>query len=139
MLGRQRAAVAAVDRTIAAMTGRQRALAIRLRTQEEEHSVAILEELRGLDGDEAVVPETIDSGTLRSEAERLVFLYEIENATIELELSAIGRLDSGAARSLLAKTVTNQAQHLVLLRRALGAPPAKWVPAPFEDGATPAP
>jgi hypothetical protein len=139
ILSRQRSAIAAFDRTIASMRGRPRSLALRLRTQEEEHTVAILEALRALDGSEIVEPETIDSGPLRSEAERLIFLYEIEAATIEDELGAIARLDSASARSLLAATVANQAQHLVLLRRALGAKPAEWVPTPFEDGATPAP
>jgi hypothetical protein len=139
ILSRQRAAVRAFDGMIAAMHGRPRALAIRLRTQEEEHTVAILEALRGLDGNEEVEAEEIDAGTRRSEAERLTFLYEVESATIEDELSAIARLDSASARSLLGATVANQAQHLVLLRRALGAKPAEWVPSPFEDGATPAP
>jgi hypothetical protein len=139
ILGRQRAAVAAFDRTLAPMRGRDRALALRLRTQEEEHAVAILEALRALEGTEEVEPETIESGPLGSEVERLTFLYEIEAATIEDEVSAIARLSSASARSLLASTVANQAQHLVLLRRALGAKPAEWVPGPFEDGTTPAP
>ncbi|MDX6624714.1 MAG: hypothetical protein QOE75_2646 [Solirubrobacterales bacterium] len=139
VLSRQRSAIAAFDRTIAAMRGRPRALALRLRTQEEEHTVAILEALRGLEGSEIVEPEVIEPWTLRDEADRLTFLYEIESATIEDELGAIARLGSAAARALLASTVANQAQHLVLLRRALGAKPAEWVPAPFEDGATPAP
>ncbi len=139
ILGRQRAAVAAFDRTIGVLRGRNRALALRLRTQEEEHTVAILEALRGLEGSEEVEVETIEAGSLGNEAERLTFLYEIESATIEDELSAIARLSSASARSLLASTVANQAQHLVLLRRALGAKPAEWVPTPFEDGSTPAP
>ena len=138
ILGRQRAAVAAIDRTLASMRGRNRALALRLRIQEEEHTVAILEALRDLDGSEEVTAEEIASGPLRSEAERLTFLYEIESATIEDELAAIASLDSASARTVLASTVANQAQHLVLLRRALGAKPDEWVPAAFEDGATPA-
>lgn len=139
ILSRQRAAIAAFDRTIASMRGRPRDLAVRLRTQEEEHTVGILEALRALEGSEMVEPEEIEPWELRNEADRLTFLYEIESATIEDELGAIARLDSASARSLLASTVANQAQHLVLLRRALGAKPAEWVPAPFEDGATPAP
>ena len=139
ILSRQRSAIAAFDRTIAAMRGRPRALAVRLRTQEEEHTVGILEALRALEGSEIVEPEEIEPWNLRDEADRLTFLYEIESATIEDELGATSRLDSASARSLLASTVANQAQHLVLLRRALGAKPAEWVPAPFEDGATPAP
>lgn len=139
VLSRQRSAIAAFDATIASMRGRPRALAIRLRTQEEEHTVAILEALRGLDGSEIVELEEIEPWTLRDEADHLTFLYEIESATIEDELSAITRLGSASARALLASTVANQAQHLVLLRRALGVKPAEWVPTPFEDGATPAP
>lgn len=139
ILGRQRAAIDAVDRTLASMRGRNRVLALRLRTQEEEHTVAILEALRALDGVEEVEPETIETVPLRSEAERLAFLYEIESATIEDELAAIASLDSASARTVLASTVANQAQHLVLLRRALGAEPGEWVPAAFESGATPAP
>lgn len=139
ILTRQRAAIAAFDRTIVAMRGRPRALALRLRTQAEEHTVGILEALRALEGGEEAETETIDSGPLRSEAERLRFLYEVESATIVDELSAITRLDSASARAVLASTVANQAQHLVLLRRALGAKPAEWVPTPFEDGTTPAP
>jgi len=139
ILGRQRAAIAAFDRTIGGMRGRNRALALRLRTQEEEHTVAIIKALRDLDGVEEVEAETIESGALRSEAERLNFLYEVESATIADELGAISRLDSASAREVLASTVANQAQHLVLLRRALGAKPDEWVPSAFEDGATPAP
>ena len=33
----------------------------------------------------------------------------------------------------------NQAQHLVLLRRALGAKPLETIPSAFETGETPAP
>lgn len=139
IIGRQRAAVAAFDRAIPAMRGRTRALAIRIRTQEEEHTVALLEALRALEGFEEARPEEIDSGPLKSERERLAFLYEVESATIADEISAIASLESATTRSLLASTVANQSQHLVLLRRALGAPPAKWVPAPFENGTTPVP
>ena len=60
-------------------------------------------------------------------------------STDDDEISAIASLESATTRSLLASTVANQSQHLVLLRRALGAPPAKRVPAPFENGTTPVP
>ncbi len=139
ILGRQRAAVDAFDRTIPQMRGPARALAIRLRTQEQEHAVGILQALRKLEGAEEIEEETIESGPLPSEADRLRFLYEVESATIEDELSAIGRINSGSARVLLAATVANQAQHLVLLRRALGARAGEWVPSPFENGTMPAP
>ena len=139
ILGRQRAAIDAYDRTLPGLRGRALALATQFRAQEQEHSVALIEALRDLGGEEEVEDEEIESGDLRTEADRLRFLYEVENATIEDEIGAIGRLDLGAARALLTATVANQAQHLVLLRRALGAKPLESVPSAFEAGATPAP
>jgi hypothetical protein len=139
ILTRQRAAVDAFDRVLPDLRGRALALATSFRSQEQEHIVAVLEALRGLGGAEEAESEEIASGTLQNEADRLRFLYEIESATIEDEIGAIGRLDYGRPRALLAATVANQAQHLVLLRRALGLKPTEWVPSPFENGATPAP
>ena len=40
---------------------------------------------------------------------------------------------------LLASTMANQAQHLVWLRRALGAKPLETFPEAFEDGSVAAP
>ncbi len=139
ILSRQRAAVDAYDRVLPELRGEALALATSFRSQEQEHTVAILEALRGLGGAEEVESEEIASAALPDEAARLRFLYEVESATIEDEIGAIGRLDYGAPRALLAATVANQAQHLVLLRRALGVKPPEWVPSPFENGATPAP
>jgi hypothetical protein len=139
ILGRQRAAVVAYEAVMPGLRGQNLALATRFRAQEQEHAVAILESLRALGGDEEVELEEIEPEELRGEAGRLRFLYEVENATIEDEIGAIGRLDFGAPRALLAATVANQAEHMVLLRRALGAKPLDWVPTPFEDGATPGP
>jgi hypothetical protein len=63
----------------------------------------------------------------------------MESATIQAELSALGKLESPTPRTLLAATVANQAQHLAILRRLLGAKPVETFPAPFETGNTPAP
>jgi hypothetical protein len=71
---------------------------------------------------------------LDTDRDRLVFLYELESATIDEELSAISALESSWPRSLLASTVANQAQHLTLLRQALGEGPLASVPEAFENG-----
>ena len=63
----------------------------------------------------------------------------MESATIDEELSAIAKLEAPRPRSLLASTVANQAQHLTLLRQALGAGPLASVPVPFENGTAPPP
>lgn len=139
ILGRQRKAISSLTHLIAEMRGRPRALAIRIRTQEEEHTLGILERLRALEGQEEVEVERVEPEAGLDEAERLTRIYETQSATIAAELTAIERLYNGTARSLLAATAANQAQQLVLLRRALGAKPAEWVPAPFEGGLTPGP
>lgn len=139
ILGRQRAAIDAYDRTLPGLDGAALALATQFRAQEQEHTVALLQALRDLDGVEAVEDEAIESDELRTEAARLRFLYEVESATIEDEVGAIGRLEFGSPRALLSAIVANQAQHLALLRRQLGAEPLEWVPSAFEDGTTPAP
>jgi hypothetical protein len=139
ILARQTAAVAAYDESLAGLGGRSLALARVFRAQEQEHVDAILKSLRSL-GEAAEPPaETIAATGLRTEAEYLGFIYELESATIEFELAAIAKLTSPAPRSILATTLADQAQHLVLLRRALGAKSVETVPRAFEDGTTPAP
>lgn len=139
ILARQTAAVAAYDHSLRGLGGHSLAVARVFRAQEQEHVDAILKSLRSL-GEAAEPPaETIEASGRKTEAEYLEFLYELEAATIESELSAIARLTSPSPRSMLATTVANQAQHLVLLRRALGAKSVETVPRAFEDGTTPAP
>jgi hypothetical protein len=114
-------------------------MAAYFRAQEEEHVDSVLKALRGLNSPAEPSPEAIDTGDLRSDRERLVFLYEVESATIDEELSAISELEASWPRSLLASIVANQAQHLTLLRQALGAGPGASVPVPFENGTAPPP
>jgi Ferritin-like domain len=139
ILARQTAAVAAYDHTLDGLGGRSLALARVFRAQEQEHVDAILKALRSLGEAAEPAAETIEKTGLEAEGEYLEFLYGMESATIEAEQSAIARLTGAASRSMLATTVANQAQHLVLLRRALGARPLEAVPRAFEDGTTPAP
>ena len=109
------------------------------RAQEQEHVDAIVKALRGLGGKAEAQPEEIDVSRLKSRTDYVELLYEMESATIDAELSAISKLSAPWPRSLLASTVANQAQHLVLLRRELGAKPLETVPVPFENGTAPAP
>ena len=139
VLARQSAAVEAYDHTISSLGGPALRLGRLFRTQEGEHVDGTLKALRGL-GAEAEPPvEEIPVDDGRSLAEHLAYLYELESATIEAEVSAVSRLTAPSARALLTATAANQAQHLVLLRRLLGAKPIESVPAPYEDGATAAP
>jgi hypothetical protein len=134
VLSRQEAAVEALAEVGPELSPRLAHMAAYFRAQEQEHADAVLKALRGLKSSAAPTEEPIDASGLKSDRERLVFLYEMESATIDKELSAISELEATYPRSLLASTVANHAQHLTLLRQALGAGPLASVPVPFENG-----
>jgi hypothetical protein len=139
VLARQEAAVGAYAKVVPTLPPRLARMAAYFRAQEQEHVDAVLKAMRGLQSPAEPTPEPLEPGELRSDRERLEFLYEVESATIDEELSAISRLEASWPRSLLASTVADQAQHLTLLRGALGAPPLAQVPVPFENGTVPPP
>jgi hypothetical protein len=140
ILSRQEAAVGAYDEVIPKLAPRLAHMAAYFRAQEQEHVDAVLKALRGLKSAAAEpTEEAIEVGDRTSDRERLEFLYEVESVTIDDELGAISTLEASSPRSLLASTVANQAQHLTLLRQALGAGPLASVPVPFENGNFPPP
>lgn len=139
ILTRQLAAIGAYDRSIPALRGMNLEMAREFRAQEQEHADAVVKALRGIGGEAEPKDEEIEASGLKQPADYLEFLYEVESATIDDELNAIANLTAPWIRPLLATMVANQAQHLVLLRRALGAKPLETVPEPFEDGAVAAP
>lgn len=139
VLGRQLAAVEAYGRVLPRLRGHDRAAAEQFRAQEQEHVDSTTKTLRGLGAAADPASETIEAEELKTRAESLEFLYAMESATIERELSAVSELNSSWPRPLLASMAANQAQHLVLLRQALGAKGLEAVPSAFENGATPAP
>lgn len=139
ILGRQRAAVAAYDQVIGELPKPLARMATYFRRQEQEHVDGVQKAMWGLHIRPEPEPETIDTGELGSTRERLEFLYALESATMEKELATLSRLEASWARALLAATVADQAQHLAMLRGALGAKGLATIPAPFENGRVPAP
>jgi hypothetical protein len=139
ILARQLAAVDAYGAALPLLRGEQRSLARRFRAQEQEHVDATTKTLRGLDGEADPPAETIEADGLETPEDALHFLYELESATIDAELNAVARLTIAWPRPLIAAMAANQAQRLVLIRRALGATPAESVPEAFETGETAAP
>ncbi len=139
VLAREMAAVRAYDRTLSLLRGPALASARLFRAQEQEHVNAIVKALRGL-GEKAVPEEEeIESEGLKTQADALEHLYEVESVSVANGLRAISHLTTPWPRSLLGSIAANQAQHLVVLRRALGAGGGESIPEAFEDGTTPAP
>ncbi len=139
VLARELAAIRAYERTLPLLRGPALASAREFRAQEQEHSDAIVKALRGLG--EAAEPEEeeIESEGLKTRAEALEFLYEVESVSVAYYLRTISHLSSSWPRALLGSIAANQAQHLVALRRLLGADAAESIPEAFEDGTTPSP
>jgi hypothetical protein len=139
VLARQEAAVDADAKLIPALSPRLARMASYFRAQEQEHVDATIKALRGVGSPAEPTPEPLDTSGLTSTRDRLLFLYELESASIDEELSAISKLEAAWPRSLLTSTVADQAQHLTLLRQALGAGPLASAPVPFENGTAPPP
>jgi hypothetical protein len=139
ILARQLAAVNAYGEALPPLRGAGLATARRFRAQEQEHVDATTKTIRGLEGKADPSAETVEAGELKSAEDAYRFLYELESATIDAELNAVARLTIGWPRPLVAAMAANQAQRLVLIRRALGATPAETVPEAFETGETAAP
>jgi hypothetical protein len=139
ILARQLAAVEAYGEALPALRGDGLAAAREFRSQEQEHVDATTKTLRGLDGEADPPAETIESGGLETPEDAWRFLYELESATIDAELNAVGRLTISWPRPLIAAMAANQAQRLVVIRRMLGAGPLETVPEAFETGETAAP
>jgi hypothetical protein len=139
ILGRQLAAVDAYGEALPLLRGGGLAAARRFRAQEQEHVDATTKTIRGLEGEADPPAETVEAGDLKSAEDAWRFLYELESATIYAELDAVDRLTIGWPRRLVAAMAANQAQRLVLIRRALGATSAETVPEAFETGQTAAP
>jgi hypothetical protein len=139
ILGRQLAVVAAYAEVLPHLRGADLAAAQQFRAQEQEHADATTKTLRGIGGEADPPAETIEAKDLKTRADSLEFIYEMESATVDAELGAVGELTVEWPRPLIASMVASQAQHLALLRQALGAKPAEAVPSAFETGEIPAP
>lgn len=139
ILARQMAAVDAYKQALPALGGVHLATAREFRAQEQEHVDATTKTLRGLEAEANPPAESIEGDGLRTPRDALRFLYELESATIDAELNAVAELTISWPRPLVASMAANQAQRLVLIRRALGARPLATVPEAFETGETPAP
>jgi hypothetical protein len=139
VLARQLAAVEAYGEALPALRGAERAMAREFLSQEQEHVDATMKTLRGLEGEADPPTETIEVGDLGTRRDALEFLYVLESATINDLLSAVGKLTVSWPRPLVASMAANQAQRLVLIRRALGAAPLEAIPEAFEAGETPGP
>ena len=110
--------------------------------QEEEHYNALVRLLEEMGGEEPERPEPADIsglGTLVAEPQVLTFALELENGLIQEYVEGFEKLTDQELLKTTSQIMSNEGQHLVMLRLALGVDPVALVPSAFETGTDPVP
>jgi hypothetical protein len=140
LLARELTLVRAYGPALRLTRGGTLALVARLRGQDQAHADAIVKAIRGVGGEMEAEAEPLElEPPPATRAEALLLVYEAENTALSEDFHIVPDMETGGARGLAGALATNHAQHLVLLRRALGAPAGALIPGAFETGDTPPP
>lgn len=107
--------------------------------QELEHIDGWTKAMRGLDGTVETEPEELDYTGIETEDDYLRFAYEVTSTDLTHFLEDVTQLSTSAPQSFAASIAANEAQHLVVLRQALGADLVEAVPDSFDTGEVPPP
>jgi ferritin-like protein len=121
------------------LRGRLLVVGREFRAQEQEYINAITKALRGLGGEVEAEAEEVDLSEVKSQADLLALLYAMENEAYGIYVDASPELYTAAPRILAASLAASHAQHLVVLRQALGAGLAEASSEAFESGEVPPP
>jgi hypothetical protein len=116
-----------------------RALFQQLIAQEREHIDGFTKAMRGLGGEVDAEPEEIDLSDVKGERAYLLFAYDLIGLQLTHFLDDVTHLQTRAPQSFAASVAASQAQHLVVVRRLLGADLAESVPEAFDTGEVPPP
>jgi ferritin-like protein len=119
--------------------GAFRGAARRFRAYEQEYLDAITKAIRGLGGETEAAPSDLDLSGIEDQADFLSLAYRLEGSAVAEYLDAVPLLFTEAPRTLAASLAAGHAQHLVVLRQALGADWGGSVPEAFESGEEPPP
>ena len=111
----------------------------RFRAHEKEHADALVTALTSLGGTPPAPPqgpadvdEVVDGlRDVRSRADALTFLIELETAAVAAYHDALAKFGEAKLLQTGASIMANEGQHLVVLRRAAGQDP---IPNAFETG-----
>jgi hypothetical protein len=127
------------DRGLPLLPGRLQAVGQRLRAQEAEYADALTRAIRGVGGEIEAGAEAIAPSAVGSRAAFLDLAYELESAALAAYVDASPHLYTAAPRALDASLAAAHAQHLVVLRQALGASLSDSIPRAFDGGQVPPP
>jgi rubrerythrin len=108
-----------------AVTGRGRGLVGRIAAQERAHTTALVKSIQALGGQPPPANRGAPLRRPRSATEALRLASATENEAIAFYIDALPKLSTdNKLRSPVATIMTNEAEHLALLSRALGEPAA---------------
>jgi ferritin-like protein len=138
-LSQETTAVEAYAGGLPLLHGRVRAVGREFHAQEQEYVDAVTKAIRGLGGSVDAEHGQPELAGVNDQAGFLALAYEMENAALASYLDAAPRLNTSAPRGLAASLAAAHAQHLVVLRQALGAGLASSVPRAFDGGEEPPP
>jgi Ferritin-like domain len=138
-LSRELTALDAYTRGNGLLRGPERVLGRQLRAQEQEYVDALTKAVRGLGGDTEATAEELDFTQVKDQGAFLTLAYELEGAGLDFYEAVAPRLNTSAPRTLDAALAAGHAQHVVVLRQALGASRAASVPEGFDSGEVPPP
>lgn len=99
--------------------------------EELEHTGELLSLIKAAGGPAPLRSASYDLGHPTNDREVLALLHELESAQIAAYLSAIPRLEPGPVRAAVSSILTNDAQHVAIIRGSLGLTP---VPSAFVTG-----
>jgi len=92
--------------------------------QEQEHADALTSAIKDAGGTPNRAKSSYDIPQLRSQRDALRFAIELENTAVAAYIDALPKLTKTDLRGTASAIVTNEAEHLSVLRGALGLPPA---------------
>ena len=118
------------------LRGEELASARRFLEQEQAHADAILRALRKIGGTPIKPKAKYDFPTLSDRTDFLSFASDLENTTIGAYIDSLPKLTDRSLRGTAAAIVTTEAEHLSVIRTALGgteAPSAFVTGQPSDD------
>jgi rubrerythrin len=116
-----------------------RALFRQFIAQEREHIDGFTQAMRGLGGEVDAEAEELDTSEVKTEHDFLLLAYQLTSSQLTHFLDDVTHLEMRAPQSFAAAIAASQAQHLVVIRRLLGAGLAASAPDAFDTGEVPAP
>lgn len=138
-LSRELTVLDAYTRGNGLLRGPERVLGRQLRAQEQEYVDALTKAIRGLGGDTDAAAEELDFAQIKDQGAFLALAYELEGAGLDFYEAVAPRLNTSAPQTLDTALAAGHAQHIVVLRQALGAGWVASVPEGFDGGEVPPP